>query len=59
MAVDDRLRSITLKKLIVAVKIDFIKRGKKIPSSDKIVQMIFKKYKIRKEEIINGKFIKF
>lgn len=56
---DDRLRSKTLKSLIVAVKIDCIKKGKRVPSSDKIVQVIFKKYRIKKEEVTNGEFIRF
>ena len=52
---DDRLRSKTLKKLIVEVKINCIKNGKKMPSSEKIVKLIFKKYGINKEELVNGK----
>lgn len=56
---DDRLRSKTLKNLIIEVKIKCMKEGKRVPSSDRIVQVIFKKYGIKKEELINGKFIKF
>jgi len=56
---DDRLRSKTLKKLVIEVKIKCLKEGKPIPSADKIIQLIFKKYGINKEELTNGKFIRF
>ena len=59
MALDDRIRSRSLKKLVNEIKIDCIKKGKKIPSSEKIVRSIIKKYKITKEEILFDKFIKF
>lgn len=55
---DDRLRSKTLKRLINEIKIDYLRQGKTPPSTEKIIRLVFKKYNIRKEDILYDRFIR-
>lgn len=59
MGLDNRVRSSTLKKIIIDIKINHIRNGKKPPSEEKIVDMIIKKYNIKHGELVYDKFIRF
>lgn len=55
----DRVRSRTLHKLVSEIKIEHMKQGKRPPSCESIVKQIMKKYKIKKEDILYDRLIKF